>query len=261
MANWPTFNPNAYGESPATARNRAIQDLYEPGSTFKIVTASAAIEHALFNPAEIIDVSAGHIRFGNRVINDMRRYDPLSFTDVLVKSSNVGAIKIGARVGAGRMIDYVQRFGFGRPTSADFQGESPGIVWTTLNDSALASVSMGYQVGVTPLQVVRAASAVANGGTLYEPRLMRAVLRDGTRTGKAPSASGRVIRSETAATLTAIMEAVVERGTATRARVRLHRGRQDRHRRQASQRPLLASQQNVSFAGFAPPGAGAGDHR
>lgn len=254
MANWPTFNPNAYGESPATARrNRAIQDLYEPGSTFKIVTASAAIEHTLFNPAEIIDVSAGHIRFGNRVINDMRRYDPLSFTDVLVKSSNVGAIKIGARVGAERMVDYVKRFGFGRATSADFQGESPGIVWTTLNDSALASVSMGYQVGVTPLQVVRAASAVANGGTLYEPRLVRAVRRDGTRTAKAPAAIGQVITPRTAATLTAIMEAVVERGTATRARVpgftvagktgtadKLVNGR------------YSASQQNVSFVGFVP---------
>ena len=90
-----------------------------------------------------------------------------------MKSSNVGAIKIGARVGAERMGLYVRRFGFGRPTSRDFQGESPGIVWSNLNDSALASVSMGYQIGVTPLQVVTAASAVANGGTLYEPRLVR----------------------------------------------------------------------------------------
>ena len=107
----------------------------------------------------------------------MHRYGVLSFTDVIVKSSNVGAIKVGLRVGAERLGLYVRRFGFGRPTSPDFPGESPGIVWdpSKLNDSALASVSMGYQVGVTPLQMAAAASAVANGGTLYEPRVVRAV--------------------------------------------------------------------------------------
>jgi cell division protein FtsI (penicillin-binding protein 3) len=254
MANYPTFNPNAYGDaSEAARRNRAIQDLYEPGSTFKIVTASAAIEERLFNPAEIVDVSAGLIRFGRRVINDMHRYGPLSFTDVLVKSSNVGAIKIGARVGADRMGMYVRRFGFGRPTSRDFQGESSGIVWSNLNDSALASVSMGYQVGVTPLQMVTAASAVANGGTLYEPRLVRAITRDGVRTVIKPTAVRTAIKPETAATLTTIMEAVVERGTATRAKVpgftvagktgtadKLVNGR------------YSATQQNVSFVGFVP---------
>lgn len=254
MANWPTFNPNAYGEAPEQARrNRAVQDLYEPGSTFKIVTASAALENKLFSTGEIIDVSAGVIRFGRRVISDMRRSPPLSFTDVLVKSSNVGAIKIGARVGAERMVDYVKRFGFGRPTSRDFLGESPGIVWTELNDSALASVSMGYQVGVTPLQVVTAASAVANGGTLYEPRLVRAIRRDGLRSEVAPTAVRTAIRPETAATLTTIMEEVVERGTATRAKVPGYTvagktGTADK----LVNRRYSATQQNVSFVGFVP---------
>jgi cell division protein FtsI (penicillin-binding protein 3) len=220
MANWPTFNPNIYrGYPEASRRNRAIQDLYEPGSTFKIVTASAAIEERLFNTSEVVDVSAGLIRIGHRVVDDMHRYGPLSFTDVIVKSSNVGAIKIGARVGADRMGLYVRRFGFGRPTSRDFQGESPGIVWSNLNDSALASVSMGYQVGVTPLQVVTAASAVGNGGTLYEPRLVRAVTRDGVRTPVKPNVVRTAISKSTAATMTGIMEAVVERGTATRAKI------------------------------------------
>ena len=254
MANWPTFNPNTYRDFPETARrNRAIQDLYEPGSTFKIVTASAAIEEHLFNTQEIIDVSAGLIRIGHRVVDDMHRYGPLSFTDVLVKSSNVGAIKIGARVGAERMNLYVRRFGFGRPTSRDFQGESGGIVWSNLNDSALASVSMGYQVGVTPLQMVTAASAVANGGTLYEPRLVRTVNKDGVRTAVKPHAVRTVISKQTAATLIEIMEAVVERGTATRAKIagftvagktgtadKLVNGRYSN------------TQQNVSFVGFVP---------
>ncbi len=256
MASWPTFNPNAYGgAAEAARRNRAIQDLYEPGSTFKIVTASAAVEEHLFNTSDMIDVSAGQIRFGARVIRDMFRYGPLSFTDVLVKSSNVGAIKIGGRVGAERMGMYIRRFGFGRPTSRDFQGESPGIVWdpSRLNDSALASVSMGYQVGVTPLQMVAAVSAVANGGSLYEPRLVRAISRDGVRTLIKPNLIRAAIKPETSATLTAIMEQVVERGTATRAKLAgfTVAGKTGTADKLVNGR-YSATQQNVSFVGFAP---------
>jgi cell division protein FtsI (penicillin-binding protein 3) len=254
MASYPTFNPNAYGTAPVAARrNRAVQDIYEPGSTFKLVTASAALQGRLFRPADMIDVSAGLIRFGRRVINDMHRYGPLSFTDVLVKSSNVGAIKIGARVGAETMIDYVSNFGFGKVTSRDFHGESSGIVWRTLGDSALASVSMGYQVGVTPLQVVTAASVVANGGTLYEPRLIKAVTRDGVRTVHPPKAVRTVITPETAATLTTIMEEVVSRGTATRAKIAGYTvaGKTGTADKLVNGR-YSASQQNVSFVGFVP---------
>ncbi len=256
MASWPTFNPNAYGDADEVARrNRAIQDLYEPGSTFKIVTASAAIEERLFSTTEMIDVSAGQIRFGARVIRDMYRYAPLSFTDVLVKSSNVGAIKIGGRVGAERMGMYIRRFGFGRPTSRDFQGESPGIVWESaqLNDSALASVSMGYQIGVTALQMVSAVSAVANGGTLYEPRLVRAIVRDGVRTLITPNEVRQAIKPETAATLTTIMEQVVDRGTATRARLAgfTVAGKTGTADKLVNGR-YSATRQNVSFIGFAP---------
>jgi cell division protein FtsI (penicillin-binding protein 3) len=254
MANYPTFNPNVYAEASENARrNRAIQDLYEPGSTFKLVTASAALELFLFKPSEMIDVSAGLIRFKGRVITDMHRYGPLSFTDVLVKSSNVGAIKIGSRVGAEQMGLYVRRFGFGHQTSRDFPGESPGIVWSNLNDSALASVSMGYQVGVTPLQVVTAASVVANGGTLLEPRVVSAVTREGIRSVVKPKPVRTVIKPETAATLTTIMEQVVERGTATRAKVAGYTiagktGTADK----LVNRRYSNTQQNVSFVGFAP---------
>jgi cell division protein FtsI (penicillin-binding protein 3) len=100
MANWPTFNPNAYRQFPEEGRrNRAIQDLYEPGSTFKIVTASAALERGLVHPDDLIDVSGGSIRFGSRVIHDTHNYGVLSFTDVIVKSSNVGAIRVGLSSG------------------------------------------------------------------------------------------------------------------------------------------------------------------
>src|SRR4029450_8301124 len=136
-------------------------DLYEPGSTFKIVTASAALEAPIVAPDDLIDVRGGSIRLDSRVINDTHDYGILSFTDVLVKSSNVGALKIALRIGPGRLGLYINRFGFGRPTSADFPGENPGIVWNPakLDSSALASVSMGYQVGGKALQEAGAARA------------------------------------------------------------------------------------------------------
>ena len=256
MASWPTFNPNDYGDAPDNARrNRAVQDLYEPGSTFKLVTASAAIEEKVVTPDEIIDVSAGNIRFGSRVINDMHPTGPLSFTDVIVKSSNVGAIKVGLRIGAERMGLYIRRFGFGRPTSPDFPGESPGIVWepSKLNDSALASVSMGYQVGVTPLQMAAAASVVANGGTLYEPHVVRAIVKGGLRTTVEPKAVRRSILPETAATLTQIMEKVVTNGTGRNARLVSYdvAGKTGTADKLVNGR-YSPSQQNVSFVGFVP---------
>ena len=256
MASWPTFNPNDYSESTENARrNRAVQDLYEPGSTFKLVTASAAIEEKVVTPEEIIDTSAGSIRFGNRVINDMHRYDPMSFTQVIVKSSNVGAIKVGLKVGAERMGLYIRRFGFGRPTSPDFPAESPGIVWepSKLNDSALASVSMGYQVGVTPLQMAAVASVIANGGTLFEPHVVRAIVKGGVRTVVEPKVVRRAILPETAATLTEIMEKVVLDGTAKAAQLVSYNvaGKTGTADKLINGR-YSPYQQNVSFVGFVP---------
>jgi cell division protein FtsI (penicillin-binding protein 3) len=222
LANYPTFNPNDYRAAPALARrNRAVQDLYEPGSTFKVVTASAAIEEKLMPVNQIIDVSGGRINIGARVVRDTHDYGQLSFTDVIVKSSNVGAIRIGFRLGTDRFSDYVQRFGFGRPVSPDFPSESPGIVWDRAKwtESALASVSMGYQVGVTPLQMAAAFSAIANGGNYLEPRVLRAVYRDNRRVAVKPRVLRRVVSADTAAAMTAIMEQVVDRGTATLAKI------------------------------------------
>ena len=218
LANEPTFNPNAFASaSPENRRNRAVQDLYEPGSTFKVVTASAAIEEHVVGVNDIIDVSGGHIRFGSRVIDDTHDYGHLSFTDVMVKSSNVGAIKVGLRLGAERLGMYVRRFGFGRALSPDFPGETTGIVWDPkhLDMSALASMSMGYQIGVTPLQMVAAVSSVANGGDLLQPRVVRALIKDGKRQDVKPTILGRTISKDTAATLTDIMEQIVKRGTGT----------------------------------------------
>jgi cell division protein FtsI (penicillin-binding protein 3) len=257
MANAPTFNPNAYRQArEETRRNRAVQDLYEPGSTFKVVTASAALEEKIVRPVDPIDVSAGMIRFGARVINDDHRYSVLSFSDVIVKSSNVGAIKVGLRLGAERLGLYVRRFGFGRPISPDFPGESPGIVWdpSKLTDSALASVSMGYQVGVTALQMATAVSSVANGGELVQPRVVRAVVRDGKRIAVPRKVLRRTISAGTAVELTEIMEGVVNAGgTATRAKLEDYTvaGKTGTAQKLVNGR-YSHSDYNTSFVGFVP---------
>jgi cell division protein FtsI (penicillin-binding protein 3) len=222
LANWPTFNPNAFRRSDDNARrNRAVQDQYEPGSTFKVVTASAALDEDVTVPDTPIDCSPGFIAFGSRVVDDVHRYGVLSFTDVIVKSSNVGAIRVGLKLGPERLVRYVNRFGFGQPIAPDFRGENPGFVWnpTELDASALASVSMGYQVAVTPIQMAAAVSSVANGGHLIEPRVVRAFIGGDRRIEVPQKVLRRTITERTAAELTAIMEGVVERGTAKSARI------------------------------------------
>lgn len=256
LANWPTFNPNAYRDArPESQRNRATQDIYEPGSTFKIVTASAALEEKVVEPSDSIDVSAGQIRFGRRVINDDHRSGILSFTDVIVHSSNVGAIKVGLEVGRERLGHYIERFGFGTRSSRDFPGESAGIVWdpSKLNNSALASVSMGYQIGVTPMQMAAAVSAIANGGELLRPRVIGAVISDGVRKPTERTVVRRAVSSSTAALVTEIMEQVVERGTGGRAKVPgfLTAGKTGTAQKVIDGR-YSKSEYNASFVGFVP---------
>src|SRR5262245_60096170 len=258
LASYPTFNPNAYRNfRDEQRRNRAIQDLYEPGSTFKIVTASAALGQELLKPTDAVDTNPGVIRFGSRVVDEDRHhnYGVLSFTDVIVRSSNVGAIKIGLRVGPERMGLYARRFGFGRPTSPDFPSESPGILWdpSRQSESALASMAMGYQVGVTPLQMAAAVSAVANGGDLLQPRVVRAVTRDGMRKPVPRKVLGHAIDRDTAADVTAIMEAVVERGTGQSAQVNGYAiaGKTGTAQKVVNGR-YSNTDYNVSFVGFVP---------
>ena len=224
MANWPTFNPNAFAESTASARrNRAIQDAYEPGSTFKLVTASAALEEGVAERDDLFDVSAGFISVGNRRVPDMSVHrQPLSFDEVIYKSSNVGAIMVGLRLGPERMSRYIRRFGFGQAHARDLPGQGRGIVHPPSvleSEGELASVSMGYAVLVTPLQMAAAVNAVANGGELVEPRLVRAVIRNGIRAETPTRTIRRAISRETAAELTRIMELVAEKGTARAAQV------------------------------------------
>ena len=232
MANEPTFNPNAYREfAEIERRNRAVQDLYEPGSTFKVVTASAAIEEKVMPIDTLIDTSPAVDPHRRRASSRRQRhnYGVLSFTDVIVKSSNVGAIKIGFRVGTDRL-SRLRRSGSASASRCRriFPARTPAssgsaTKWT---DSALASVSMGYQVGVTPLQMVAAVSSVANGGEYVEPRVVRAVYRDNRRYAvQAEGGAARRSAADTAATLTG------DHG----------RGRRARHREAARRFPATRS--------------------
>ena len=256
LANYPTFNPNTFNRyQHAQMRNRAIQEIYEPGSTFKIVTASAAFEESVIKPDTPVDVSGGQITFGSRVVHDTHSYGVLSFTDVIVKSSNVGAIKVGLRLGPERLSRYVRRFGFGQTLSPELRGETSGIVWnpTELNDSALASVAMGYQIGVTPLQMATAVSSIANGGELVEPHVVRAMVRNGRRVETPRKVLRRTISTGTAAELTTIMEQVVERGTGTAAKLDNYQvaGKTGTAAKLVGGR-YSKSDYNASFVGFVP---------
>ena len=220
LANWPKFNPNSASDAPAEARmNRGVSALYEPGSTFKLITLAAAFDQGITRPGEVFDCENGAVYVAGHRIRDHKPFGLLNVSDILAQSSDVGAIKIALRLGAPKFYDYIRLFGFGQPTGVDMPGESKGILRRLENWSAISigSISMGQEVGVTPIQLVSAVSAIANGGMLYRPHVI-AELRRGDKVlpadgPLAPVEPRRVIRAETAATLRRLMEGVVLNGT------------------------------------------------
>src|SRR5438046_1260468 len=220
-ADLPEFNPNAANDSPAEARmNRAVAALYEPGSTFKLITLAAAFDQGVTRPEEIFDCENGAVYVAGHRIRDHKPFGLLNVADILAQSSDVGAIKIALRLGAPKFYDYIRAFGFGQPTGVDMPGESKGLLRRLESWSAVSigSISMGQEVGVTPVQLISAVSAIANGGMLYKPHVI-AELRRGDKVMPAegplaPAEPRRVIRPETAATLRRLMEGVVQIGRA-----------------------------------------------
>jgi len=227
LANWPKFNPNSPTDAKPDARmDRAVSAIYEPGSTFKLITLAAAIDQSLTRPEEVFNCENGAVYIAGHRIRDHKPFGMLTVSDILAKSSDVGAIKIALRMGAPKFYEYIRAFGFGQQTGVDLPGESKGILRKLDNWSAISigSVSMGQEVGVTPLQLVTAVSAIANGGTLYKPHVVAEAKRGGETLPMsgmlAPGEPKEVIRPETAATLRRLMEGVVlQGGTGTRARL------------------------------------------
>ena len=178
MAVRPRFNPNRVGEHrPEEWRNRAITDVYEPGSTLKIITASAALEEKVVTPDEMIDCEEGAYFIGGTVIHDHLPIGVVSFRQVVAKSSNIGTAKIAQRLGEERLASYMRAFGFGEKLGIDLMGESAGLVRDPKQWSkrSLVSIAMGQEIGVTPLQMATAASVVANGGWLMTPHLIKEI--------------------------------------------------------------------------------------
>src|SRR3954452_4010913 len=221
IASYPTYDPNvpptSGGADPAR-RNHAVGVPFEPGSVFKVITLSAALETTTLRPESPIDCHGGVLKLPGRVIHDSHGgLGVIPMEMVLAKSSNIGAIQVGFRVGQQNMYDYVRKFGFGQPTGIGLPGESRGKVRTLRywGTTSLASVAMGQEVSVTTVQLAQAAAVVANGGLLVRPRL---VMRKGDRTIP-PAPPVRVIKPETAITMRQMMEGVVLRGTGTNARL------------------------------------------
>src|SRR5216684_1185713 len=205
--------------------NRAVSALYEPGSTFKLITLAAAFDQDITRPSEVFDCENGAIYIAGHRIRDHKPFGLLNVADILAQSSDVGAIKIAVRLGAPRFYEYIRAFGFGAPTGVDLPGESKGILHRLESWSAISigSVSMGQEIGVTPIQLITAVSAIANGGLLVKPHVVQQIKR-GEQVLPTPASLSaaeprRVIRPETAATLRRLMEGVVLHGTGPLARL------------------------------------------
>ncbi len=224
MAMRPTFNPNAYQVSTAEQwRNRAVTDPFEPGSTFKAILAAAALDEGVVRPGDRFYGEQGRITIYNRTIRDWKKYGWLTFQQVLQNSSNVGAIKIGQQLGRERYYRHITEFGFGSLTGLGLPGESRGQLrsparWSGLS---LASISIGQEVSVTGVQLLAAFGALANGGRLMQPHVVRAVLdRNGREVRRTePQTVRQVISPDTAAVLNDILTSVVAEGTGQKARV------------------------------------------
>jgi cell division protein FtsI (penicillin-binding protein 3) len=223
LANAPTFDPNKVSDSTAEARsNWALQNMYEPGSTFKIVAFSAAIDRKLAKPEDHIDCQMGAITVAGRVVHDHHPFGSLTLVEALAKSSNVGAIKLGIRVGDESMYDYITRYGFGSRTGIELMGETPGMLrkvdrW---QPSSIGSIAIGQEIGVTPLQMVSAYAAVANDGVRIAPHIVREVRNaTGSVLFSAQPEQRRVINAETAIALRGMLEGVTLHGTAKKAQL------------------------------------------
>ncbi|MBF0540696.1 MAG: penicillin-binding protein 2 [Nitrospirae bacterium] len=179
LANRPSFNPNFAGDyNPESRNNRSITNIYEPGSTFKIVTATGVLEENLLRKNELFDVSAGYIMVGGKKIKDDHKHDKLTFPEIIEKSSNVGTIMLAERLGKQRVYNYIKKFGFGQKTGIDLSGESKGLLTALEHWSgvSIGSMPIGQEVGVTPLQMAVAYSIIANGGYKIIPHIVKTVI-------------------------------------------------------------------------------------
>ncbi len=223
LANRPTFNPNMFNSVPKEAlKNRAVTDVYEPGSVFKIVTYSAAFEQHLATPDERIDCQNGSIDVFGLKIRDHEKLGVVTISEALAHSSDVAAIKVGMRLGPERFDQYIRNYGFGAQTGIELPGETRGLAkpWTRWSKVSIGAISMGQEIGVTPLQTISMISTIANDGIYTPPRIVAGELPPNAGPQPVvfhPPQQRRVISTMTSAQMKKMMEGVVLFGTARRA--------------------------------------------
>ena len=230
LANRPNFNPNdARHITPAQLKNHAVTDVYEPGSTFKIVTIAAALEEHLTKPEELIDCQMGSIVFNGMRIRDSKPHGILDVTHVVAESSDVGSIKVGMRLGEERFDRYIRAFGFGSQTGIELPAETRGLTkpvnrWSKVS---IAAISMGQEIGISAVQLAGLMSTIANDGVYVAPRVVATDVpagRFGTdahfqSVSLSPPAQHRVISPRTAQQMKQMLRAVVLDGTGRRAQL------------------------------------------
>ena len=223
LANWPTFDPNIRKQiTPEALKNRAVSDVYEPGSTFKVVTVSAALEEKLTRPNEIFDCQMGSIVINGMRIRDHKPFGLLPVSGIIANSSDVGAIKIALRLGEDRFYKYIRAFGFGQQTGIELPGETRGLAkpvnrWSRVS---IGAISMGQEIGISPLQLVGMVSTIANDGAWVAPRIVAASTQpqSGPQTVVFhPASERRVVSTMTAAQMKEMLQGVVLHGTGRKA--------------------------------------------
>jgi cell division protein FtsI (penicillin-binding protein 3) len=223
LANRPTFNPNLRKEITVEAlKDRAVSDIFEPGSTFKIVTVSAALDEKLTRPDEIFDCQMGSIVINGMRIRDHKAYGLLPVSDVIANSSDVGAIKIALRLGEDRFYKYIRAFGFGQQTGIELPGETRGLTkpparWSKVS---IGAISMGQEIGISPIQLIALISTIANDGVWVAPRIVAGTVEPQNTPQTIafqPADSRRVISPLTAAEMKQMLQGVVLHGTGRKA--------------------------------------------
>ena len=223
LANRPTFNPNIKKQIKNEAlKNRAVSDVYEPGSTFKLVTISGALEERITRPEEVFDCQMGSIVINGMRIRDSKPHGLLTVSDVLAESSDVGAIKIALRLGEDRFYKYIRAFGFGQQTGIELPGETRGLTkpvnrWSKVS---IGAISMGQEIGVSPIQLAAMVSTFANDGVWEAPRIVATTTPPSIIPQTfvfRPEHERRVISAITAAQMRQMMRAVVLHGTGRKA--------------------------------------------
>jgi cell division protein FtsI (penicillin-binding protein 3) len=232
LTNRPTFNPNIRKEIRNEAlKDRAVSDIYEPGSTFKMVTISAGLEEKVTRPDEMFDCQMGSIVINGMRIRDSRPHGMLSVADIIAESSDVGAIKVALRLGEERFYKYIRAFGFGQPTGIELPGETRGLTkpverWSKVS---IGAISMGQEIGISPLQLASLISTIANDGVHVPPRIVAGTIAAGTIPPQSappvdqetvafqPAEGTRVVSSLTAAQMRQMLQGVVLHGTGRKA--------------------------------------------